>query len=41
MEIPVIRFGAVGVFLGEKSGKYPDGNRVTVRSSTSTARPVS
>ncbi|MGH7292161.1 MAG: MBL fold metallo-hydrolase, partial [Myxococcota bacterium] len=31
MEIPVIRLGAVSVYLGEKSGKYPDGNQVTVR----------
>ena len=26
-----IRLGAVSVFPGEKSGKYPDGNQVTVR----------
>jgi len=31
METPVIRLGAVSVFPGEKSGKYPDGNQVTVR----------
>lgn len=29
--IPVQRFGAVSVYLGEKSGKYPDGNQVVVR----------
>jgi glyoxylase-like metal-dependent hydrolase (beta-lactamase superfamily II) len=27
----VIRHGPVSVYLGEKSGKYPDGNQVTVR----------
>jgi glyoxylase-like metal-dependent hydrolase (beta-lactamase superfamily II) len=27
----VIRLGAVEVYLGEKSGKYPDGNQVVVR----------
>ncbi|MGQ0511780.1 MAG: MBL fold metallo-hydrolase [Betaproteobacteria bacterium] len=31
MEIPVIRHGPVSVHLGEKSGKYPDGNQVLVR----------
>jgi glyoxylase-like metal-dependent hydrolase (beta-lactamase superfamily II) len=31
MDIPVIRLGPVSVFLGEKSGKYPDGNQVMVR----------
>ena len=31
MEVPVIRLGPVSVYLGEKSGKYPDGNQVTVR----------
>src|SRR3972149_346968 len=31
MDTPVIRHGAVSVYLGEKSGKYPDGNQVTVR----------
>ena len=31
MEIPVIRLGAVSVYLGEKSGKYPDGNQIVVR----------
>ena len=31
MDIPAIRLGAVSVFAGEKSGKYPDGNQVTVR----------
>jgi glyoxylase-like metal-dependent hydrolase (beta-lactamase superfamily II) len=30
-ESPVIRLGAVSVYPGEKSGKYPDGNQVTVR----------
>jgi glyoxylase-like metal-dependent hydrolase (beta-lactamase superfamily II) len=30
-DIPVIRLGAVSVHFGEKSGKYPDGNQVTVR----------
>jgi len=28
---PHIRFGAVSVFSGEKSGKYPDGNQVVVQ----------
>lgn len=28
-EVP-LRFGAVSVYLGEKSGKYPDGNQVIV-----------
>lgn len=31
MQVPVIRLGPVSVYLGEKSGKYPDGNQVTVR----------
>lgn len=31
MEIPVVRLGAVSVYSGEKSGKYPDGNQVVVR----------
>src|SRR3990172_1415503 len=31
MDTPVLRYGAVSVFFGEKSGKYPDGNQVTVR----------
>ena len=31
MNTAVIRHGAVSVFPGEKSGKYPDGNQVTVR----------
>lgn len=31
MEIPVVRLGPVSVHLGEKSGKYPDGNQVVVR----------
>ncbi len=30
-ETPVIHLGAVSVYPGEKSGKYPDGNQVTVR----------
>ena len=30
-ETPAIRLGPVTVYLGEKSGKYPDGNQVTVR----------
>jgi glyoxylase-like metal-dependent hydrolase (beta-lactamase superfamily II) len=31
MQAPVIRLGPVSVYLGEKSGKYPDGNQVVVR----------
>ena len=31
MAAPVIRHGAVSVYPGEKSGKYPDGNQVMVR----------
>lgn len=31
MDTAAIRHGAVSVFPGEKSGKYPDGNQVTVR----------
>ena len=31
MDTPVIRHGAVSVYCGEKSGKYPDGNQVVVR----------
>ena len=31
MQVPVIRLGPVSVHLGEKSGKYPDGNQVVVR----------
>jgi len=31
MESAVIRHGPVTVHLGEKSGKYPDGNQVVVR----------
>jgi len=31
MESQVARHGTVSVFFGEKSGKYPDGNQVTVR----------
>jgi glyoxylase-like metal-dependent hydrolase (beta-lactamase superfamily II) len=30
-DVPVLQFGAVSVYLGEKSGKYPDGNQVVVR----------
>jgi len=33
----VIRHGAVSVYAGEKSGKYPDGNQVTVRGADSLA----
>lgn len=29
--VPDLQFGAVSVYLGEKSGKYPDGNQVVVR----------
>jgi glyoxylase-like metal-dependent hydrolase (beta-lactamase superfamily II) len=29
---PDVRFGCVSVYLGEKSGKYPDGNQVIVES---------
>jgi glyoxylase-like metal-dependent hydrolase (beta-lactamase superfamily II) len=31
MQTPLIRLGPVSVYLGEKSGKYPDGNQVVVR----------
>jgi glyoxylase-like metal-dependent hydrolase (beta-lactamase superfamily II) len=31
VESPAFRFGAVSVYAGEKSGKYPDGNQVVVR----------
>jgi glyoxylase-like metal-dependent hydrolase (beta-lactamase superfamily II) len=31
MDVPAIRLGVVNVYAGEKSGKYPDGNQVTVR----------
>jgi glyoxylase-like metal-dependent hydrolase (beta-lactamase superfamily II) len=31
MQAPAIRLGPVSVYLGEKSGKYPDGNQVVVR----------
>jgi len=34
-EPPVIRLGAVSVYAGEKSGKYPDGNQVMVRGTDS------
>ncbi len=37
MQTPVIRLGAVSVYPGEKSGKYPDGNQVTVRGADSLA----
>lgn len=37
MATPVIRHGAVSVFPGEKSGKYPDGNQVMVRGADSLA----
>jgi glyoxylase-like metal-dependent hydrolase (beta-lactamase superfamily II) len=31
VETTVVRLGAVSVYAGEKSGKYPDGNQVMVR----------
>lgn len=31
MAVQVLQFGAVRVYLGEKSGKYPDGNQVIVQ----------
>jgi glyoxylase-like metal-dependent hydrolase (beta-lactamase superfamily II) len=31
METPVVELGPTRVFLGEKSGKYPDGNQVIVQ----------
>jgi glyoxylase-like metal-dependent hydrolase (beta-lactamase superfamily II) len=34
---PVLRHGAVSVYFGEKSGKYPDGNQVMVRGADSLA----
>ena len=37
MNVPVIRLGPVSVHLGEKSGKYPDGNQVMVRGADSLA----
>lgn len=37
MDGSVIRHGTVSVFPGEKSGKYPDGNQVTVRGADSLA----
>jgi glyoxylase-like metal-dependent hydrolase (beta-lactamase superfamily II) len=37
LEAPLIRHGAVSVYFGEKSGKYPDGNQVTVRGADSLA----
>jgi len=37
VEAPLIRHGAVSVYRGEKSGKYPDGNQVTVRGADSLA----
>ncbi len=30
-DTPALRYGAVRVYLGEKSGKYPDGNQVVVQ----------
>jgi len=36
-EIPVARHGAVSVYFGEKSGKYPDGNQVVVRGADTVA----
>jgi glyoxylase-like metal-dependent hydrolase (beta-lactamase superfamily II) len=35
--IPRLDFGRVAVFLGEKNGKYPDGNQVIVRGSDTRA----
>ena len=37
METQAVRHGAVSVYFGEKSGKYPDGNQVTVRGADSLA----
>ncbi len=37
MDAQVIRHGAVSIYPGEKSGKYPDGNQVTVRGADSLA----
>jgi glyoxylase-like metal-dependent hydrolase (beta-lactamase superfamily II) len=37
MQVPVIRLGPVSVYLGEKSGQYPDGNQVLVRGADSLA----
>ncbi len=37
MDTPVYRQGTVSVYLGEKSGKYPDGNQVMVRGGESLA----
>ena len=37
MGAQVIRHGAVSIYPGEKSGKYPDGNQVTVRGADSLA----
>ena len=31
VETPVIRLGPASIYLGEKSGKYPDGNQVVVQ----------
>jgi len=31
MSVPMLALGAVSVYFGEKSGKYPDGNQVVVR----------
>ena len=36
-DIPHADFGAVRVYFGDKTGKYPDGNQVVVRGSDSTA----
>lgn len=36
-EIAVVRHGPVSVYLGEKSGKYPDGNQVVVRGADTVA----
>ena len=37
MEAAQIEFGPVKVYLGEKNGKYPDGNQVVVTGSDSKA----
>jgi glyoxylase-like metal-dependent hydrolase (beta-lactamase superfamily II) len=34
-DVPSLGFGAARVYLGEKSGKYPDGNQVVVRGADS------
>lgn len=33
MDTPLLEFGQVAIYLGEKNGKYPDGNQVVVRGS--------